>query len=160
MVRVRYIAILACMIPEAVLPSFITSRLISPAVWAESGKSKEGDRRGSSSSVRWFPRRPGVLPSLPANGPTAPHSGGEEQNSSAGFSALRPTISELPGQGVRGHGPCRFCGMADEVVFEWALGHTFMPARLGRVIAASRCVVTDMASIASNVRPHGPPSSL
>jgi hypothetical protein len=47
--------------------------------------------------------------------------------------------------------------MAEGLLFEWALGRTLMPARLGRLVAASRCVATDMAAIAPKVLPHGPP---
>jgi len=158
MVRPCHIVLLACVLPGAVLPSFITAKLISPVAQEDERTELKADKKHSSLPVDpALPKGTDWPYSAPNPDPLSPNRGGDGQDSYAGFSALRPTASEVPGQSARSQTPCRFCGMAEGPLSELALGHTLMPGRLGRVVAASRCVATGMAAIAPKVLPHGPP---
>ena len=159
MARIYPILLLVCSLPGAALPSFIAAKLISPS-----------EATVLPNRVRSDPDDSLVIPGTPQPSSSETRKSESDSNSkspdeqsdvrheSGGFSALRPTTSEAPEKNDRECKTNRFGESAREFSLEWSAGRTLMPARLGRVVAASGCDATEMSSIAPSILPFGPPA--
>ena len=157
MARIHHILLLVCVLPGAALPSFIAAKLISPAAVSDApdrAQSVNTDPAATAEAVRFGQADTGQTHSESRHS----HDQDEDQNTANGFSALRPSPPEVPKENHRDFETSRFGETAKAIQIRWSAGRTLMAARLGRVVAASECDATEMASVAPSILPHGPPA--
>ncbi len=140
--RIISLLILIFPAPGVVLPSFIASKLLVVPMddgteGSDSNQSKSPDNTGDSRSD-----------SRPVGSDWA----------LSLVSAVRPPTTDGGLSGLKESDSVRFCGHPLGIGLEWILGHTLMPARLGRMVAESRNVARSFLSLASAIHRTGPPT--